>query len=59
MRNVWDAPEINSTTLDTHLSILRKKLGDYAKIIVTKKGHGYIFDPSDFEEKDDSKRDLI
>jgi DNA-binding response OmpR family regulator len=53
MRNVWDAPEINSTTLDTHLSILRKKLGDYAKIIVTKKGHGYIFDTSDFEEKEE------
>lgn len=59
MRNVWDAPEINSTTLDTHLSILRKKLGEYAKIIVTKKGHGYIFDPSDFEETEDNKRDLI
>ena len=50
MANVWNAPEVNSTTLDTHLSILRKKLGEYSNLIMTKKGHGYVFDASSYED---------
>ncbi len=41
MEKIWNAPNVNSTTLDTHLSILRKKLGDHSFIIHTVKGHGY------------------
>lgn len=49
MANVWNAPEVNSTTLDTHLSILRKKLGEFSNLIMTKKGHGYVFDAAEYE----------
>lgn len=31
-------------TLDTHIKLLRKSLGDYAKLIVTLRGVGYRFD---------------
>lgn len=32
-------------TLDTHIKLLRKSLGEYAKCIVTLRGLGYRFDP--------------
>lgn len=32
-------------TLDTHIKLLRKSLGKYAKFIVTLRGVGYRFDP--------------
>ncbi len=51
MAHIWNnVPEVSTTTLDTHLSILRKKLGDHAKLITTKKGHGYVFDATDYED---------
>ena len=31
-------------TLDTHVKLLRKSLGEYAKLIVTLRGVGYRFD---------------
>ena len=31
-------------TLDTHIKLLRKSLGDYAKLIVTLRGVGYRFE---------------
>ena len=33
-------------TLDTHIKLLRKRLGDYAKLIVTLRGVGYRFETS-------------
>lgn len=50
MSHIWNnVPEVSTTTLDTHLSILRKKLGEHSKLIMTKKGHGYVFDASEYE----------
>lgn len=34
-------------TLDTHIKLIRKQLGDYAKYIVTLRGVGYRFDAED------------
>ena len=34
-------------TLDTHVKLLRKDLGDYAKYIVTLRGVGYRFEKAD------------
>ena len=34
-------------TLDTHIKLIRKELGDYAKYIVTLRGVGYRFDAED------------
>ena len=34
-------------TLDTHIKLLRRSLGDYAKLIVTLRGVGYRFDTGD------------
>lgn len=51
MSHIWNnAPEVSTTTLDTHLSLLRKKLGEYSNLIMTKKGHGYVFDATEYED---------
>ncbi len=62
MEQIWHAPGINSTTLDTHLSILRRKLGEFSGMIITKKGHGYIYDPTEIENTPNkivNKRDIF
>lgn len=35
-------------TLDTHIKLLRKSLGNYARLVVTLRGVGYRFDTSEF-----------
>lgn len=43
-REVWDASsEIQSRTIDMHVSSLRKKLGDFGQSIVSVRGIGYSF----------------
>ena len=43
---VWDASsEIQSRTIDMHVSALRKKLGVYGSSISSVRGVGYLFDP--------------
>lgn len=38
-------------TLDTHIKLLRKSLGDYSKLIVTLRGVGYRFERSETEKR--------
>lgn len=43
---VWDASsEIQSRTIDMHVSALRKKLGQYGQAIASVRGVGYSFNP--------------
>jgi DNA-binding response OmpR family regulator len=50
MREVWHdrAPGVAASyrTVDTHVRRLRAKLGRYARVLTTIRGHGYRFDPS-------------
>ncbi|MEO7071063.1 MAG: response regulator transcription factor [Nostocoides sp.] len=50
MREIWDTVWLGSTkTLDMHISVLRRKLGDDAtnpRYITTVRGVGFRFDPS-------------
>jgi len=44
IRNVWgDDVVVTGRTIDTNITRLRKKLGDYDKYIVTRQGFGYGF----------------
>lgn len=44
IRNVWgDAVVVSQRTIDTNITRLRKKLGDYDKYIITRQGFGYGF----------------
>lgn len=44
---VWDASsEIQSRTIDMHVSALRKKLGNFGSSISSVRGVGYSFDPA-------------
>lgn len=44
---VWDtSSEVQSRTIDMHVSALRKKLGPYGNSICSLRGIGYIFDPA-------------
>lgn len=44
IRNVWGAEVVVSQrTIDTNITRLRKKLGDYDKYIITRQGFGYGF----------------
>ena len=36
---------LSARTVDTHIRRLRAKLGDYAHVLTTVRGHGYRFDP--------------
>ena len=45
LQNVWGYDFFgDDRTLDTHVKLLRKNLGDYAKYIVTLRGVGYRFE---------------
>jgi len=45
---VWkDTPYITERTVDVHITRLRKKLGNKAKIIINRPGFGYRFNPFD------------
>ncbi len=46
--NVWGYDFYgDDRTLDTHIKLLRKSLGDYAKLIVTVRGVGYRFETTE------------
>lgn len=48
LSNVWGYDFFgDDRTLDTHIKLLRKNLGDYAKYIVTLRGVGYRFEKED------------
>ena len=42
--NVWrETPYITERTVDVHITRLRKKMGDYSKLISNRSGYGYRF----------------
>jgi two-component system alkaline phosphatase synthesis response regulator PhoP len=41
---VWRDINVTDRTVDVHITRLRKKLGDYGKNLVTRKGFGYCFE---------------
>ena len=44
LKNVWDSNGfVMERTVDVHITHLRRKLGQYGKMIVTKSGYGYMF----------------
>lgn len=48
IKNVWgDDVVVTGRTIDTNITRLRKKLGDYDKYIVTRQGFGYGFKEKD------------
>lgn len=48
LQNVWGYDFFgDDRTLDTHIKLLRRNLGDYAKYIVTLRGVGYRFEKAD------------
>ncbi len=48
LQNVWGYDFFgDDRTLDTHIKLLRRNLGDYAKYIVTLRGVGYRFEKTD------------
>ena len=48
LSNVWGYDFFgDDRTLDTHIKLLRRNLGDYAKYIVTLRGIGYRFEKAD------------
>lgn len=48
MRNVWpDGLMVSQRAIDTNLSRLRRKLGDYGKHIISRQGFGYGFKEED------------
>ncbi len=45
LHNVWsDEVVVLDRTIDVNITRLRKKIGDYGKLIVTRQGYGYGFD---------------
>lgn len=42
INNIWKEP-VNDKTVDTAISRLRKKLGEYGKYIISRNGFGYGF----------------
>jgi two-component system alkaline phosphatase synthesis response regulator PhoP len=41
---IWRDVTVTERTVDVHVTRLRKKLGDYGKFLVTRKGYGYCFE---------------
>ena len=41
---IWRDITVTERTVDVHITRLRKKLGDYGKYLVTRKGYGYCFE---------------
>jgi DNA-binding response OmpR family regulator len=42
--NIWRDVNVTDRTVDVHITRLRKKLGDYGKYLITRKGYGYCFE---------------
>jgi two-component system alkaline phosphatase synthesis response regulator PhoP len=41
---IWRDVSVTERTVDVHVTRLRKKMGDYGKYLVTRKGYGYCFE---------------
>jgi DNA-binding response OmpR family regulator len=41
---IWRDVSVTERTVDVHVTRLRKKLGEYGKFLVTRKGYGYCFE---------------
>lgn len=41
---IWRDVSVTERTVDVHVTRLRKKLGEYGKYLVTRKGYGYCFE---------------
>jgi len=41
---IWKDVSVTERTVDVHVTRLRRKLGDYGKFLVTRKGYGYCFE---------------
>ena len=44
MDNIWTGVIVTDRTVDVHITRLRKKLGPYAKHIISRQGFGYLFE---------------
>lgn len=44
LNHVWRDVNVTDRTVDVHITRLRKKLGSYGKLLVTRKGYGYCFE---------------
>lgn len=42
--SIWRDVNVTDRTVDVHITRLRKKLGDYGKYLITRKGYGYCFE---------------
>lgn len=42
--SVWKDVQVTDRTVDVHITRLRKKLGVYGRLLVTRKGYGYCFE---------------
>jgi len=46
---VWHTPFISERTIDVHITRLRKKMGEYASVLVNRPGYGYKFDTNEIK----------
>lgn len=44
MDRIWEGVVVTERTVNVHITRLRKKLGPYAKYIVSRQGFGYVFE---------------
>jgi two-component system alkaline phosphatase synthesis response regulator PhoP len=44
LNSVWKEVNVTDRTVDVHITRLRRKLGNYEKHLVTRKGYGYCFE---------------
>jgi DNA-binding response OmpR family regulator len=44
LESVWRDVNVTERTVDVHVTRLRKKLGNYGRFLVTRKGYGYCFE---------------
>ncbi len=42
--SVWKDVQVTDRTVDVHITRLRKKLGVYGRLLITRKGYGYCFE---------------
>lgn len=49
-QRLWSDEEVTPRTVDVHIRNLRKKLGPYYRFLVTQRGLGYRWEPSDDKE---------
>jgi two-component system, OmpR family, alkaline phosphatase synthesis response regulator PhoP len=42
--SIWGDIQVTDRTVDVHITRLRKKLGQYGRFLITRKGYGYCFE---------------